>query len=313
MGKSMVLVFHKENNGPLFEKIIVALKTRYRLVSIHELEQLLKEKKELKNVCHISFDDGDRSFYDVIFPVLKKHQVPVSLFISPDVISNNKNYWFQEVHDYDEKTIKEILSAQLNISPGKISKTPFKIIFKSLSIQVIEQVMELYQQKTNCGIKPSSNITLEQLQELTLSDLVTIGAHSLKHPILKNENDTDSKHEITASIKRLEVLTGKPVKYFAFPNGLPGLDYGEREINYLRDNNINMAFSTELDTLSAKNNLLNIPRMSFDRMGLHPSNPLIFLSLNLGKTWMIMKSIGKRSEKKNREKISRLLKSKIIL
>ena len=108
MGKSLVLVFHKESNGPLFEKIIVALKTRYRLVCIHELEQLLKEKQELKNVCHISFDDGHRSFYDVIFPVLLKHHVPVSLFISPDVISTNTNYWFQEVHDYDEKIIKEI-------------------------------------------------------------------------------------------------------------------------------------------------------------------------------------------------------------
>ncbi|MEO6542019.1 MAG: polysaccharide deacetylase family protein, partial [Ferruginibacter sp.] len=250
MGKSLVLVFHKESNGPLFEKIIVALKTRYRLVSIHELEQLLSEKKELKNVCHISFDDGHRSFYDVIFPILRKHHVPVSLFISPDVISTNSNYWFQEVHDYDEKIVKEILSTHLNISPGKISRTPFKMIFKTLSIQEIEKVMDIYQQQTKCGIKAPKNINLEQLQELALSDLVTIGAHSLKHPILKNENDADCNHEITASIKKLEMLTGKPVKYFAFPNGMPGLDYGEREINYLRDNNISMAFSTELDTLS---------------------------------------------------------------
>src|SRR5690349_5631125 len=119
MGKSLVLVFHKESNGALFEKIIVALKTRYRLVCIHELEQLLNAKKELKDICHISFDDGHRSFYNVIFPVLQKHKVPASLFISPDVISTNTNYWFQEVHDYDEKTVKEILSTQLNISPEK--------------------------------------------------------------------------------------------------------------------------------------------------------------------------------------------------
>ena len=308
MGKSLVLVFHEEDNGPLFEKIILALKKRYRLVSIHELEQLLTQKKKLKNVCHISFDDGHMSFYNVIFPVLQKHNVPVSLFISPEVITTKKNYWFQEVHDYDEKTIKKILVRQLNISPGKISKTPFKIILKALPIHVIEKVMDIYRQETSCGTKASENINEVQLQEVVSSGLVTIGAHSLKHPILKNENDTDSRHEITASIKRLEALTGKPVKYFAFPNGSPGLDFGEREINYLRDNNITMAFSAESDTISPENNLLNIPRLGFHRMGLHPSNPLIFLRLNLGKKWMIIKSFASKSEKKIREKISKLLK-----
>ncbi|HEX2682531.1 MAG TPA: polysaccharide deacetylase family protein [Ferruginibacter sp.] len=311
MGKSLVLVFHKESNGLLFEKILVALKTRYRLVSIQELEHLLLEQKDLKNICHISFDDGHRSFYNAIFPVLKKHQVPASLFISPDVISTNSNYWFQEVHDYDEKIVKEILSSRLHISPEVISKTRFKMIFKTLSIQQIEEVMKIYQQRTGCGTKSPKNITTAQLHEIASSGLVTVGAHSLKHPILKNENDADCKHEISASIKKLEQLTGKPVKYFAFPNGLPGLDYGEREINFLRDNNISMAFSTEFDTLSRGINLLNIPRLSFDRMGLHPSNPLIFFSLNLGKHWINIKSLGKRSEKKERERIARLLKSRI--
>ena len=71
MAKSVALVFHKEENGPLFEKILVALKARYSLVSAAELEDLLLKKKELKSVCHISFDDGYKSFYTVVFPKLK--------------------------------------------------------------------------------------------------------------------------------------------------------------------------------------------------------------------------------------------------
>lgn len=313
MGKSLVLLFHKEENGPLFEKIILALKRRYRLVSVHELELLITQKQDLKNICHISFDDGDISFYNVVFPVLKKHNVPVSLFISPDVISTNTNYWFQEVHDYDEKTVKQILSQQLNIPEDKLNHAPFKFIFKCLPIKKIENIIEIYQQQTQCSIKKPVNITLAQLKELAASDLVTLGAHTLKHPILKNENDADSRHEITASIKNLEALTGKPVTYFAFPNGIPVLDFGEREMNYLRENNITMAFSTELDNLSAEHNLLSMPRMGFARMGLDPSNPLIFLRLNLGKKWIDIKSVGRSTEKVVREKIMALLNHSVKL
>ena len=307
MRKALVLLFHKEENGRLFEKIILATKRRYRLVSLHELEHLIKQKQDLKNICHLSFDDGDISFYNVVFPLLKKHQVPVSLFISPDVITTNTNYWFQEVQDYDEKTVKQILSQQLNIPEGKLNHAPLKFIFKCLPIKKIENIIEIYQKQTQCRIKKPVNITLSQLKELAASDLVTIGAHTLKHPVLKNENDADSRQEITASIEKLEALTGKPVTYFAFPNGIPGLDFGEREMSYLRENNITLAFSAELDNLSAEHNLLSLPRMGFARMGLDPSNPLIFFRLNLGKRWIDIKSVGRLTEKVARERIMALL------
>ncbi|MCY7293728.1 MAG: hypothetical protein LH615_16245 [Ferruginibacter sp.] len=57
MAKSLVLVFHKEENGPLFEKIILSLKARYNLLSAAALEDLLLRKQRPASVCHISFDD----------------------------------------------------------------------------------------------------------------------------------------------------------------------------------------------------------------------------------------------------------------
>lgn len=308
MRKGLVLVFHQEENGQLFESIIVALQKRYRLVSIGELEQLLVQKQDTRNICHLSFDDGDISFYNAIFPVLKRYKVPASLFLSPDVISTNTNYWFQEVERFDEKIVKEILAEELNIEPGRLAGIPFKYIFKGLPMQVIEKVIAEYRQRTNCGKQEFQNIGLHQLKEIIASGLVEIGAHTLKHPILKNETDSDCIHEISASIKGLQEITGKPVRYFAFPNGLHGLDFGEREMKCLRLNNISMAFSTEIDTLSPENDMLNIPRISFDRMRLHPSNPLIFLRLNMGKKWAQIKSLMTMPEKKMRERVNRLLR-----
>lgn len=309
MSKGLVLVFHKEENSRLFEKIIIALKARYQLVLLEQLEKLLKENREVKNICHITFDDGEQSFYHTVFPLLKKHKVPVSLFVSPDIISTNNNFWFQESEGYDERILKCILSQQLNIPVEKLNEFSYQSIFKCLPVSKIKNVIDLYQQQTKCGRKTPQNMSVEQLKEVEASGLVTIGAHTINHPILKNEDDFSCSFEISESIKRLEILLQQPVKYFAYPNGRPGIDFGEREMDYLRENKISLAFSTELDHLTAETKILNIPRMGFARMGLSPSNPLVAFRLNLGKRWFDIKSIGKPSEKEVREKISRVLKS----
>ena len=151
MAKSLVLVFHKEDDGALFEKIIIALKARYNLVSAADLEDILFKKKELKNICHISFDDGYKSFHTVVFPILKKHKVSVSLFVSPEVMILNKNYWFQEIEGYDEGLLKNILAERLNISYNSISKYSITAIFKCLPANTINDIIVQYQQQTGTG------------------------------------------------------------------------------------------------------------------------------------------------------------------
>lgn len=303
MAKGLVLAFHNEANSELFESILLALKARYSLVSAARLEQFLSEGIAVNNVCHITFDDGLQSFYSVVFPLLKKHDVPVSLFVSPAIISTGDNFWFQEIEDYREEVIKDIQARELHVSPGKLAGFSSQDIFKCLPVSRIKKIIALYQQQEHCGKKPSQNMTAGQLKEVDHSGLVTVGAHTMNHPVLKNEDDDSCLYEITESVSVLGKLLGHPVRYFAYPNGRPEIDFGEREMNYLRMSNIAMAFSTELDTLSVNNDLLRIPRMGFARMGLSPSNPLIKLRLNLGKNWIDVKSIGQPTEKEIREKI----------
>jgi peptidoglycan/xylan/chitin deacetylase (PgdA/CDA1 family) len=307
MAKGLALIFHKEEDSGLFEKIILALRTRYSLVSANQLEQLIRDGKSTENVCHISFDDGLLSFYTVVFPLLKKHQIPVSLFVSPEVIATGKNFWFQETEGYDETTLKSIISSELGLSVIKLTGFSVQQILKCLSIDSINKIIELYRQQTGCDKKDPQNMNADQLRELDVSGLVTIGAHTINHPVLKNENDQDCFDEINRSVRELEKMLCHPVRYFAYPNGRPVIDFGEREMNYLRKAGISMAFSTELDTLSVNQNILSVPRMGFARMGLSPNNPLIKFRLGLGKKWIDIRSIGKPTEKEIREKIKKIL------
>lgn len=180
-------------------------------------------------------------------------------------------------------------------------------IFKCLPVNTIKEIIGQYQQQAGCNTKASENINIDQVKEMAASGLVTFGAHTINHPVLANEDETGCRYEIGESIRQLELILGHPVKYFAYPNGRPGFDFGEREIGFLKQNNISLAFSTELDHISVNTNPLSIPRMGFAGMGLSPSNPLIYFRLNAGKKWINIKAIGMPSENAVRKEIKTIL------
>ena len=312
MGKSLVLYFHRENDAAMWERIILALKQRYQLVSLPQLEELLLKTEKLNNICHISFDDGDSSFYQIVYPVLIKHQVPVSLFLSPEILVKGVNYWFQEIRDYDEGVMKQLIAKYFSIPMISLKPFSFREIFMCLSFGVMTKLITAYRQELKCGPTLSQNMSLAEALEVDRSGLVTIGAHSIHHPILQNEEDENCLKEIEESIKGLQQLLGHPVRYFAYPNGIPGIDFGEREMKYLKDCGVTLAFSTELDHLSSRVNMLSIPRMGYPRMGLSPGNPLINFRLGMGNNWINIKSFGRLSEKKIRARINLLLGDKRI-
>jgi len=73
-----------------------------------------------------------------------------------------------------------------------------------------------------------------ELKEAYDSGLVAVGAPTQNHPILANETEQTSRYEIQSSILELSDMLGTQVKYFAYPNGIPSLDFGEREIDVLK-------------------------------------------------------------------------------
>ena len=53
----------------------------------------------------------------------------------------------------------------------------------------------------------------------------------------------------------------KEVDTFAYPNGIPGLDFGSREIEICRGANFKIAYSCEVSYFSKYNSSLSVPRL----------------------------------------------------
>src|SRR4051812_40576414 len=104
-----IVNFHVVSDPVWFEEVILFLKSRYKMISIQSLHEYMSGSVEAGNLCHITVDDGDNTFYENIYPVLKKHKVPASLFVSPKICEGKCNFWFQEISGYDQRKLREII------------------------------------------------------------------------------------------------------------------------------------------------------------------------------------------------------------
>lgn len=302
-----IINFHDIANGNWFEDTIVILKSKYNMVGIREIEDFYYNNKPLSNSCHITFDDGDKSFYEVAYPILKKYQIPATIFVSPLMCLERKNFWFQEIRNYNDLELKKIISEEFQLDPEFLSLYTLKSILKTLKVDQIWHVIRIYQNKFNIKPKECMNMNSNQLKEIDQHGLIAIGAHTLRHPILANEDDEKSDFEISESIRGLESILGHEIKYFSYPNGFPEIDFDQREINILKKNGIKLAFSTGTKNFSLNNNPLSIYRFGFS----HGNKYFVRLKLFLGEYWEVFKDGVKKGEIRHRIDIEKKLNMKI--
>jgi peptidoglycan/xylan/chitin deacetylase (PgdA/CDA1 family) len=304
MNTNLIIVFHNVTDSDWFDRIIKYLKSKYNLVTAEYLEQAILKGEDLRNICHITFDDGEKSFYNIAYQILKKHNVPATIFVSPKIITNQENFWFQEIRGFNSILLKQKISEETNLSLKDIEDINPMSILKCLTIDDINGIIKRFKAETNSIPAPCQNMSESDLKEVYKAGLITIGAHTLNHPILKNEENDICLKEIADSINNLGNLLNTKIKYFAYPNGLPGIDYGEREIRFLKENQISLAFSGESRTLTSQDDVFSLPRI-----GLSYGN-ILFVKLKLfsGNKWEVIKSIRKSNELKERQIISSLLK-----
>lgn len=256
---NFVFYLHDEQDLATFERKVLWFKSRYQLISQQELHDCIIGKSKLKNSCHLTVDDGWRSTYDVIFPVLKKYQIPFSIFVSPEIVRTGKNFWYYTMKNCDEDILKHML-VEKSFYKEEAVKYPFDLLAKEIPTKEIYALLDEYKQ-INHLTENRGFINNFELLEMHASGLVEVGAHTLSHPILANESSETSKQEIQQSVILLSEMLGHAVKSFAYPNGLYGPDFTDREISYVKECGVELAFSVDPGYLTSRVNPLAIPRV----------------------------------------------------
>lgn len=298
-----IINFHDIYDRQWFENTLDVIQEKFEIIPFSEVKKFYEGKTKAKNTVHLTVDDGHISTYLLIYPVLKERNLTSSIFVSPHICREQTNFWYFESAKYDKQKLRECIAEVLRLKLEKLDGLYPRSVMKTLKLEQNLEIIELYRKKFNEPVREGQYMNENQLIELEKSGIFEIGAHTMNHPILANETDAVAEYEITESIRLLSEILGRKIDTFAYPNGSPVLDFGKREMEYLKKIEVKYAFSFEMKNLNPTDNLLSIPRYGLD----HGNKDFIRKKLNYGPIWEPFKKRFLMNEDKYRRKIEKIL------
>ncbi|MBK0381651.1 polysaccharide deacetylase family protein [Pedobacter sp. SD-b] len=222
-GEYILSIYFHNPSKKLFEFCVTwLLKNNFSFLTQQDLLAISTNQKEFpKGGVIITVDDGWQSNEENIVAIANKYKLPVTIFITTEPVQNG-NYWWPYVDFAEKNNIGDFTVQHLKTVPNKTRELALKKIKESVSL-------------------PREAMTIEQVKSISKSEFLTIGGHTLTHPILPNCDDEQSFEELKASKIIIEEWIGHSINSFAYPNG----DYGTREIEYLKKLDYKIAYTTK--------------------------------------------------------------------
>lgn len=229
----------------LFEEDLVYLKTKFTPVSFDTLLEARQSGKSLpEKAIHISFDDGYAECFSIARPLLLKHGIPCTFFVTADFIDNKSLFYrnkaslcLEELHLCDNFRLHELMD---NIN----QKYALNLETKQACVQWIKSLHEVEQIDYLCALlgldtakyltRNTPYLTATQIQVM-VSEGFSIGGHGKSHRKLGRLSSEEIKDEIIGSCAVIKELTGQEHVPFSFPNSGQGIDR-RLLVDLLRDN-----------------------------------------------------------------------------
>jgi peptidoglycan/xylan/chitin deacetylase (PgdA/CDA1 family) len=99
---------------------------------------------------------------------------------------------------------------------------------------------------------------------------MSIGAHTVTHPILSAVSLDRAQREISEGRAMLQGITGRAVEFFAYPNGVPGTDFGADHIGLVRRAGFTGALAAVGGAATAAADRFQLPRFAIrNTTGVH--------------------------------------------
>ncbi len=264
-----------------FERHITFLKKHYTILSLKEIVYLMNQKKKLPpRVAVITFDDGYYNNLTHALPILQKHQVPVTIFLTTGYIGTTKLLPLDRAYlicrysrELKSQTRPEIGLESLSFNNELERENSFSKLVnvlkkiptddQKLYLDSLEQELHVPDFEKDKSIYQDFKLmSWEEVLKLKRSGLVDFGSHTVSHEILTNVPDQIAEKEIIDSKTILEEKLNEPISFFAYPNGRQ-IDFNSQHIHLLCKYGYSAAVTTIPALNSHKENIYTLKRMNF--------------------------------------------------
>lgn len=211
-----------------FERQLQYLARNAEVLPLPEAVRRLQNGSLPDRCVSLTFDDGYANNYTLAYPLLKKHGMPATIFVSSAYMESGEFFPFLKV---------KLLQL------GRAANLPD---YKTAPLNEVEHAVSGYWHQARLQLSDEQRRTLrplsvEEIRSMDLS-LVEFAPHSHTHCILRNETAERRREEIRTSVRKVREWASGPVRLFSYPNGQRG-DFDEQDKDVLRAEGIVAAVS----------------------------------------------------------------------
>jgi peptidoglycan/xylan/chitin deacetylase (PgdA/CDA1 family) len=268
-----------------FDRQLNWLKTEADVIGLNDLDAAIHSRRQ-RSVL-ITFDDGYRDNYDLAFPVLQRHKLPATFFITTGFIDDRPVAWWDEIAWMTRHASRFEFGSRPEL--GELPRQPksdddrrlvtirLLKLFKKLPSDDTPAFLDEIAAATRAGRCPVTDesapwMTWAMVREIQLAGH-SIGAHTVTHPILANCTVERQRMELAGSKSRLETQLGATIDAISYPVGIPG-SFSDETQQIAQQLGYRWAFSFQggyvASTQSADANAYALPRVAMEA-GLSPA------------------------------------------
>ena len=209
----------------------VAREMGFDLIPLDEVPERLRGPGRRPFVV-LTFDDGYRDNAEYALPVLKRHGAPWTLFVSADYAEGRGRLWWLELEEAIVRLDRVEMTAgrdalDLPCRNPREKQAAFAAIYWRLragSEEHLRSGIAALADRTgvdSAGLVRALCLSWDELRTLAGESGVTIGAHTLSHPMLAKHDRETAWREIAASRAAIAEKLGLTARHFAYPVGDP--------------------------------------------------------------------------------------------
>ncbi len=274
-----VMIFHRvlaqpdelrpgEPDAARFEQVMLWVKRWFSVVPLERIATFSSQPLPPRPLA-ITFDDGYADNYTLAMPILRRLGLNATFFVAPGFLNGGRMF-----NDTVIETIRQAPGLQLDLrSMGlesySIGTTAERLAaidrllrkLKYFSIEERTERVTAIARKIDASLPDDLMMTDQQVLGMKRAGM-TIGAHTMSHPILAAVEDEVARAEIVQSKQYLESLLGERVDLFAYPNGRPKQDYASAHVSMAREAGFKVAVSTAAGVFRPGDDQFQIPRFT---------------------------------------------------